>query len=196
MTLYQRSKYSREWQSSNNYRPTALSLPAYLIEIDHDVALWSFTAHDILQHQGEEQPSGLGHVQVVGLILMPVLNCCHHLVIICADDLQVLNIWKFRSSVDAGCLGTCSIPVSNPAWHTDVIQSGLTAIENVSPSQGNFIIWEICFWHALPHTRRWCCKSKSVYQLIQSALWDVDHGKTGFYNIKPNCILLQCNCIE
>ena len=65
---------------------------AYLIQVYHDVALRSSTAHNVLQHQGEEQPSGLRHVQVVGVILVPVLNRCHHLVVICADYLQVLNV--------------------------------------------------------------------------------------------------------
>lgn len=67
------------------------AVDAYLIKVYHDVALRSSAAHDALQHQGEEQPSGLRHVQVVGVILVPVLNRCHHLVIVRADDLQVLN---------------------------------------------------------------------------------------------------------
>lgn len=71
---------------------------AHLIEVYHDVALGSSTAHDTLEHQSEEQPPRLRHVQVVGVILVPVLNRCHHLVIICADYLQVLN--KLNSSVD------------------------------------------------------------------------------------------------
>lgn len=64
---------------------------AYLIQVYHDVALGPSAAHDVLQHQGEEQTSGLRHVQVVGVVLVPVLNRCHHLVIISADNLQVLN---------------------------------------------------------------------------------------------------------
>lgn len=73
---------------------TTSTVAAHLIEVYHDVALWSSTAHNTLQHQGEEQPSGLRHVQVVGVVLVPVLNRCHHLVIICADYLQVLKIWN------------------------------------------------------------------------------------------------------
>lgn len=65
---------------------------AYFVEVYHDVALRPAAAHNVLQHQGEEQPSGLGHVQVVGVILVPVLNRRHHLVIICADYLQILKI--------------------------------------------------------------------------------------------------------
>lgn len=70
---------------------------AYLIEVYHDIALRASAAHNILQRQCEEQPPGLRHVQVVGIILVPVLNRCHHLVIICADYLQVLDM-KFKST--------------------------------------------------------------------------------------------------
>lgn len=67
---------------------------AHLIEIYHDVAFRSSAAHHTLKHQSEEQPPRLRHIQVVGIVLVPVLNRCRHLVIICADYLQVLNKWK------------------------------------------------------------------------------------------------------
>ncbi len=71
--------------------PPESVVAAHLIKVYHDVALRSSAAHYALQHKGEEQPSGLGHVQVVRVILVPVLNCCHHLVIVCADYLQILS---------------------------------------------------------------------------------------------------------
>lgn len=66
-------------------------LSAHLVEVYHDVALGSAAAHNALQHQGEEQAPGLGHVQVVGVVLVPVLDGHHHLVVVRADDLQVLD---------------------------------------------------------------------------------------------------------
>lgn len=66
-------------------------IKAHLIEVYHDVALGSSAAHNALQHQREEQAPGLGHVQVVGVVLVPVLDGHHHLVIVGADYLQVLN---------------------------------------------------------------------------------------------------------
>lgn len=64
---------------------------AHLVEVDHDVAFGAPTAHHALQHQSEEEPPGLGHVEVIGIVLVPVLNGCHHLVVISADYLEVLN---------------------------------------------------------------------------------------------------------
>lgn len=71
--------------------PGRRQLSAHLVEVYHDVALGSAAAHDALQHQGEEQAPGLGHVQVVGVVLVPVLDGHHHLVVVRADDLQVLD---------------------------------------------------------------------------------------------------------
>lgn len=64
---------------------------AHLVEVDHDVAFGSPTAHHALQHQSEEEAPGLGHVEVIGVVLVPVLNGCNHLVVIRADYLEVLN---------------------------------------------------------------------------------------------------------
>lgn len=64
---------------------------AHLVEVDHDVAFGSSTAHHALQHQSKEEPPGLGHVEVIGVVLVPVLNGRHHLVVISADYLEVLN---------------------------------------------------------------------------------------------------------
>lgn len=71
--------------------PSRQQLSAHLVEVYHDVALGSATAHDALQHQSEEQAPGLGHVQVVGVVLVPVLDGHHHLVVVRADNLQVLD---------------------------------------------------------------------------------------------------------
>lgn len=72
-------------------------LLAHLVEVYHDVALGSTAAHHAVQHQREEQAPGFGHVQVVGVVLVPVLDGHHHLVVICADYLQVLDIMKLIS---------------------------------------------------------------------------------------------------
>ena len=64
---------------------------SYLVEVYHDVALRSTTADHILQHQGEKQPSLLRRVQIVRVVLVPVLDSCHNLVVIRADYLQVLE---------------------------------------------------------------------------------------------------------
>lgn len=72
-------------------------LLAHLVEVYHDVALGSAAANDTPQHQREEQAPGFGHVQVVGVVLVPVLDGHHHLVVVCADYLQVLDIMKLIS---------------------------------------------------------------------------------------------------
>lgn len=66
-------------------------LLAHLVEVYHDVALGSAAAHNALEHQAEEEAPGLGHVQVVGVVLVPVLDGHHHLVVVGADYLQVLH---------------------------------------------------------------------------------------------------------
>lgn len=115
----------------------------YLIQVYHDVVFWTSTAHNILQHQCEEQPSVPWHVQVVWIVLVPVLNRCHHLVIIGADYLQVLDtktkswgkspIWnKTWWTITAHTLKTIGYrnnPICNPA-------PGLIWIE---PTLGGFI---------------------------------------------------------
>lgn len=67
------------------------SMFAYLIEVDHDVALGAHAAHHVLQSQGVVDPRRVWHVQVVGFILVPLLHGCHHAVFICADHMQVLT---------------------------------------------------------------------------------------------------------
>lgn len=63
---------------------------SYLIEVDHDVALWAHAAHHVLQSQGVVDPWRVWHVQVVGFILVPLLHGRHHPVFIRADHMQVL----------------------------------------------------------------------------------------------------------
>lgn len=66
-------------------------LVTYLIEVDHDVALRASAALDILQGQGEVDAPGVWDVEVVGVVLVPFLDGCKHLVLIGADDMHVLN---------------------------------------------------------------------------------------------------------
>lgn len=63
---------------------------AYLVEVHHDVALGAHAAHHVLQSQGVVDPRRVGHVQVVGFILVPLLHGRHHAVLIRADHMQVL----------------------------------------------------------------------------------------------------------
>lgn len=62
-----------------------------LVEIHHDVALGADAAHHILEGQGVIDPRCVGHVQIIGFILVPLLHSCHHTVFICADNMQVLT---------------------------------------------------------------------------------------------------------
>lgn len=66
-------------------------LVTYLIEVDHDIALRASAALDILQGQGEVDTPGVWDVEVVGVVLIPFLDRCKHLILICADDVHVLN---------------------------------------------------------------------------------------------------------
>lgn len=63
----------------------------YLIEVDHDIAFRASATLDILQGQGEVNTSGVWDVEVVCIILVPFLDCCKHLILICADDMHVLK---------------------------------------------------------------------------------------------------------
>lgn len=61
-----------------------------LVEIHHDVALGANAAHHILEGQGVIDPRCVGHVQVIGFILVPLLHSSHYTVFIRADHMQVL----------------------------------------------------------------------------------------------------------
>lgn len=75
-----------------------ICLVTYLIEVDHDIAFRASATLDILQGQGEVDTTGVWDVEVVGVILVPFLNCCKHLILICANDMHVLkkNTGKWR----------------------------------------------------------------------------------------------------
>jgi len=62
----------------------------YLVEVHHDVALGAHAADHVLQGQRVVDPRGLRHVQVVGLVLVPLPHRRHHAVLVRADDVQVL----------------------------------------------------------------------------------------------------------
>lgn len=65
-----------------------------LIKIHHDVALGADAAHHVLQGQGVIDPRRVGHVQVIGFILVPLLHSGHHAVFVRADHVQVLEKQK------------------------------------------------------------------------------------------------------
>lgn len=64
----------------------------YLIEVDHDIALRASAALHILQGQGEVDTTSVWDIEVVCVILVPFLDRCKYLVLICADDMHVLKI--------------------------------------------------------------------------------------------------------
>lgn len=66
----------------------------YLIEVNHHIPLQPLATLDIFQGQGEVDPSGVGDVQIVGVVLVPLLHSCKHLVLICADNMHVLGKGK------------------------------------------------------------------------------------------------------
>lgn len=66
-------------------------LVTYLIEVDHDVALWTPAALNVLQGQCKIDPPCVRDIEVVGVILVPFLNRCKHLILIRADDMHVLK---------------------------------------------------------------------------------------------------------
>lgn len=63
----------------------------YLIEVNHHVPIQPLTTLDIFQCQGEVHPSGVRDIQIVCVVLVPLLNSCKHLTLICADNMHVLR---------------------------------------------------------------------------------------------------------
>lgn len=72
-------------------RRTVLLKSVYLIEVHHDVALQAHAADHVLQSQSVVDARSVRHVQVVGFILVPLLNSSHHAVFICTDHMQLLG---------------------------------------------------------------------------------------------------------
>lgn len=71
----------------------------YLIEVNHHIPLQPLTTLDIFQGQGEVDPSGVGDVQIVCVVLVPLLNSCKHLILICADNMHVLGKRKEKQVI-------------------------------------------------------------------------------------------------
>lgn len=62
----------------------------YLIEVNHHIPFQSLTTLDVFQGQGEIHPLGVGDIQIVCVVLVPLLNSCKHLILNCADNMHVL----------------------------------------------------------------------------------------------------------
>lgn len=63
-----------------------LSLLAYLIQIQHLVPANASGGLQIFQSQGEVDPSGIGQIEVIGVVLVPLLHCREYLLLISADN--------------------------------------------------------------------------------------------------------------
>ena len=75
----------------------------YLIEVNHHIPFQPLTTLDIFQGQGEVHPSGVGDIQIVRVILVPLLYSCKYLILICADNMHVLGKEK-RGRLQDGAL--------------------------------------------------------------------------------------------
>lgn len=69
----------------------SLALRTYLIEVDHHITLQPSATLDILQGQREVDPSSIRYIKVVGIVLVPLLNSCKHLILIRADNVHILG---------------------------------------------------------------------------------------------------------
>lgn len=78
-------------QALQGLRTDYTCLVTYLIEVDHDIAFRPSAALDVLQGQGEVDAPGVRDVEVVGVVLVPFLDGCEHLVLISADNVHVLG---------------------------------------------------------------------------------------------------------
>ena len=63
----------------------------YLIEVNHHIPFQSLTTLHVFQGQGEIHPSGVGDIQIVCVVLVPLLNSCKHLTLVCADNMHILG---------------------------------------------------------------------------------------------------------
>lgn len=67
-----------------NGRP--LSPLAYLVQIQHLVPADAPGGLEIFHGQGEVDPSGIGQIEVIGVVLVPLLHCREYLLLISADN--------------------------------------------------------------------------------------------------------------
>ncbi len=67
-----------------------------LIKVDHAVASEPTAGPDVLQGQGEVYASRVRYVQVVGIVLVPLLDGGENLTLICAHNMHVLENRKIK----------------------------------------------------------------------------------------------------
>lgn len=67
-----------------NGRP--LSPLVYLVQIQHLVPADAPGGLEIFHGQGEVDPSGIGQIEVIGVVLVPLLHCREYLLLISADN--------------------------------------------------------------------------------------------------------------
>lgn len=72
-------------------RGCTVSSGAYLVQIQHLVPSDAPSGLDIFHGQGEVDPSCIRQVEVIGVVLVPLLHRCEYLLLIGADDVQVLS---------------------------------------------------------------------------------------------------------
>lgn len=65
---------------------STVSSGTYLVEVQHLVTTNAPSGLDIFHSQGEVDPSGVGQVEVIGVVLVPLLHRCKYLLPIRADD--------------------------------------------------------------------------------------------------------------
>ena len=63
-----------------------ISSGAYLVQVQHLVSSDAPSGLDIFHGQGEVDPSGVGQVEVIGVVLVPLLHRCKYLLLISADN--------------------------------------------------------------------------------------------------------------
>lgn len=68
--------------------PKGLHLPSlsYLIQIQHLVPANAPGGLEVFHGQGEVDPSGIGQIEVIGVVLVPLLHCREYLLLISADN--------------------------------------------------------------------------------------------------------------
>lgn len=62
-----------------------------LVKVDHAVASEATAGPDVFQGQGEVHPTRVRYVQIVGVVLVPLLDGGENLTLICAHNMHVLE---------------------------------------------------------------------------------------------------------
>lgn len=76
------------WINDSLNQPSGWPDPSgsYLVQVQHLVPADAPGGLDILHGQGEVDAPGVGQVEVVGVVLVPLLHCCKHLPTVSADN--------------------------------------------------------------------------------------------------------------